>query len=307
MRQLLTTLCLSSLMGLFLAAPTAVQAQTSPDPVGLATVAVGHGKARLTVTAGPSGAPSGFTVRWMTWSQFQSCGEVWPESPIAGEGSATFDGVATLNTWGAAERTFRLGAEQSLDIEIGDLFDESGVTGTVASELSGGQGYVFCAFANGASGMSHSQLSVTLEGTTTMQGQNCTYSWGYWKNHPDIWPVSGLTLGTVTYTAAQLLQILNQNAGGNGLISLAHQLIAAKLSIASGGDGSAVASTIAAADALIDGLVIPPIGSGSLPPGQTGTLTQTLDDYAQGVIGPGHCPSVRTRQATWGLIKDLYH
>lgn len=32
---------------------------------------------------------------------------------------------------------------------------------------------------------------------------------GYWKNHPEAWPVSSLKLGTVSYTKTQLLQILN--------------------------------------------------------------------------------------------------
>jgi hypothetical protein len=37
-------------------------------------------------------------------------------------------------------------------------------------------------------------------------------------------------------------------------------LIAAKLNITSGADGSAVAATISAADALIGGLIVPSVG-----------------------------------------------
>src|SRR3989344_377587 len=61
--------------------------------------------------------------------------------------------------------------------------------------------------------------------------QNCTLTQGYWKNHPDSWPVSSLILGTTVYTKAQLLTIFGQPVAGNGLVSLAHQLIAAKLNI----------------------------------------------------------------------------
>ena len=69
---------------------------------------------------------------------------------------------------------------------------------------------------------------------------NCTYTLGYWKNHPEAWPVTSLTLGTVSYNQAELLSILNQSAGGNGLVTLAHQLITTLLNQAQGADVSAV-------------------------------------------------------------------
>jgi hypothetical protein len=50
----------------------------------------------------------------------------------------------------------------------------------------------------------------TLDNVTTTQGQNCTFTQGYWKTHPTAWPVLSLTLGTVSYTQAQLLAILGQ-------------------------------------------------------------------------------------------------
>jgi hypothetical protein len=120
----------------------------------------------------------------------------------------------------------------------------------------------------------------------------CTFTQGYWKNHPNNWPVSSLTLGTVTYTKAQLISILKTPVGGNGLISLSYQLIAAKLNQASGASVPPdVASAIAAADALIGGLVVPPVGSGFLSPAATDSLTTTLDTYNNGLAagGPPHC------------------
>jgi len=296
----------SGVLALALSAPVAVLAQTSPDAPDLALVSAGHGKVRLTVTAGLSGAPAGFTVMWMTASDFARNGGVWPASPNAGGGEAQFTGVATLHTWGAAERSFQLGPNEALDTEIGDLIDETGVSGSTADELADGVEYVFCAYANGGAQAPHSALSVTLGEATTIQGENCTYSQGYWKEHPDVWPVTSLVLGSVNYTQAQLLQILGEPALGNGLVSLAKQLIGAKLNFAYGADPSAAAAAVASADALIDGLVVPPVGGGSLPPGQTSTLTQTLGDYNNGLIGPGHCPSVPATPTTWGRVKDLY-
>jgi hypothetical protein len=83
---------------------------------------------------------------------------------------------------------------------------------------------------------------------TKTSGQNCTYTIGYWKNHQAAWPVASLTIGGITYTQAQLLNILNTPPGGDATYILAHQLIAAKLNVAQGANGSAVASTIATSD-----------------------------------------------------------
>lgn len=108
----------------------------------------------------------------------------------------------------------------------------------------------------------------------------CTYGQGYWKTHGpkscrkgnnmNTWPVDSLTLGTVTYDAAQLCAILNRSPGGkggtNGLVSLAHQLIAVKLNLANGANGSSISNLISQADQAIGSLVIPPVGTGYLPP-----------------------------------------
>jgi hypothetical protein len=118
---------------------------------------------------------------------------------------------------------------------------------------------------------------------------SCTLTQGYWKNHADAWPVASLTLGTTSYSSDQLLDILNQPTGGNGLVSLAHQLIAAKLNVANGAAPDDVAAAIAAADALIGGLVVPPVGTDSLHPSVTSALNTTLTNYNEGIIGPGHC------------------
>jgi hypothetical protein len=121
----------------------------------------------------------------------------------------------------------------------------------------------------------------------------CVLGQGYWKNHASAWPVSSLTLGTVTYTKAQLLSILNQPVKGNGLVSLAHQLIAARLNLASGAQATpAMLQAITDANALIGGLVIPPVGSGFLHPSSTGALNTTLDNYNEGLApgGPPSCP-----------------
>ncbi len=72
---------------------------------------------------------------------------------------------------------------------------------------------------------------------------NCTYTGqGYWKNHPDDWPVTSLTLGGQIYSQAQMLDIFNTPPRGDATYILAHQLIPAKLNVAQGADNAAVSS-----------------------------------------------------------------
>jgi len=57
---------------------------------------------------------------------------------------------------------------------------------------------------------------------------------------------------------------------------------------------------------MIGTLVIPPVGSDSLPPDQTSDLTQTLDDFNSGVTGPGKCGPTAVEPTTWSHLKASY-
>jgi N-acetylneuraminic acid mutarotase len=125
--------------------------------------------------------------------------------------------------------------------------------------------------------------------TPTATPVGCVFGQGYWKNHPDQWPVTELQLGNVTYDQQQLLDILHEPVRGNGLLILAHQEIAAKLNIANGADGSCIQQTLADADALIGDLVVPPVGDGYLAPRDASPLADTLDQYNEGFLCAPSC------------------
>jgi hypothetical protein len=121
----------------------------------------------------------------------------------------------------------------------------------------------------------------------------CTLTQGFWKNHPDAWPVTELTIAGVTYGQAELLALFDRPPRGDASLILAHQLFAALLN---GGTGDPViAATIDAAMAWMaanaddDGLL--PFGvRGGTPAHTTATrLATLLAAYDEGVIGPGHC------------------
>jgi hypothetical protein len=280
--------------------------KTALDKVTLSCLSSTGASITLNVCAGGSGAPAGFSVQWMTKADFELYG--WPV------GAASDDQISTAPSFCKASLSgvpgcsnYNLGANACTSIKIGDnLFDECGASSSCANvPLQCGKEYVFRAFAHNdpKTGLGKSPFSANQEcSTLPCSGGGdggCTYTQGYWKTHgpiptgnnTNVWPVTSLTLGTVSYTDGDLLSILNtSSASGNGLVSLAHQLIAAKLNIANGADASSIQLSIDAADAMIGSLVIPPVGSGSLSAASTSSLVASLTAFNEGATGPGHCP-----------------
>jgi hypothetical protein len=82
---------------------------------------------------------------------------------------------------------------------------------------------------------------------------------------------------------------MHQPVRGNGLVSLAHHLITAKLNVANGADPSCIQQTTADADALIGDLVVPPVGDGYLAPRDVNALKDTLEDYNEGHLCAPSC------------------
>jgi hypothetical protein len=70
---------------------------------------------------------------------------------------------------------------------------------------------------------------------------------GYWKNHPEAWPVAGITVGGVFYTQDQAIAWLD-NVGKDKTTTMFSSLVSAMLNVKTGNDDSCVASTIVAAD-----------------------------------------------------------
>ena len=250
----------------------------------------------IQVCAGATGLPAGFTLQWLKAADYAANGNHWLSDTDPLACSAGFSGEANLSR-------YNLAPGECVTVNVGDFLFDNGASTNCPAALDCGTQYVFRAFGHATSTMSRSAFTPVVTCATLDCGHanSCTLTQGYWKTHgivptgnneyvwPDAVKASGLELGSVAYTAAELLSILNTPAQGNGLVALAHQLIAAKLNVAAGADPTSIAADIANADALIGSLVVPPVGSGFLAPSLTSGLVTVLANYNEGATGPGHC------------------
>jgi hypothetical protein len=289
-----------------LQSPAKAQPKASLEPLTLSCTAVSGAAIDVTICAGESGASAGFSIQWETLADYNLYG--WSSENAPSYRCASLSGVP-----GCASK-YSLAANACVTVNIGtNLFDDCGASATCGpTELVCGTAYIFRAFAhNIPGGFKASDKSGTTQCTTFDCGsEGCTYTQGFWKTHgpegcatgnnTNHWfdkitdpanpaQITSLTIGTVSYTDLQVCSILNTPASGNGLLILAHQLIAAKLNIANGSSPVSIQSSIDAADALIGGLQIPPVGSGYLSPSATSALATALTNYNEGATGPGHC------------------
>ena len=296
--------------------PAAFAAPVELDPPDATAISNASSIVDLSVTAGLSGAPNGFTVEWMTRTLFDQLGG-WPADPADPNIlSATFLGTPTLNTVDGT-RTFLLNPGQLAIVQLGDIFDETGILSDDRNELRSGTEYLFRVKANGDPGLTGgngsllpaSPYSPTQSATTKPHDDqaDCVHTQGYWKNHPDKWPVNSLKIGNIIYTKTQLLAIFNEPAAGNGLISMTHQLIAAKLNVLSGAVVTAViTSAIATADAMIGNKIVPPIGTGFIAPGTTSNLNDVLESFNSDEKNHACQIVTPTHPHSWGELKAMY-
>ncbi|KAJ3053091.1 hypothetical protein HK102_011782, partial [Quaeritorhiza haematococci] len=200
----------------------------------------------LNVCAGPSGAPAGFSVQWMTKDAYVANGEMWYLSDDPRLCKASFSGVANA---GYQWRLPGSGEGQCVEIPIGGLQDLAdtpslGVSTNCGGALECNTAYVFRAFAhNVPQGLNKGPFSDTVTCTTApCEGEACCMlSHGYYKHQCDIgvsYPDLILPCGTL-HVCAELGNLYNGPGVENARGRLGHQIIAVSLSLAAcnGGTG----------------------------------------------------------------------
>ncbi len=138
--------------------------------------------------------------------------------------------------------------------------------------------------------------SVNVEVPCSM---GCTLTPGYWKTHSDYgpapydeaWALLSDGADTIFFSSGQsYYAVLWTPVSGNVYYILAHAWIAAKLNLLNGADGSAIATTLTNAEAVLASYTPASLakvkGAARI---QITSLAQLLDDYNNGLTGPGHC------------------
>jgi hypothetical protein len=112
---------------------------------------------------------------------------------------------------------------------------------------------------------------------------------GYWKNHPNAWPVTSITVGGRTYTKAQAIALMKTPIKGDKSLNMFQQFVSAALNIAIGNDSSCIEDVFLAADAW---LAAHPAGSNvkanSSAWKQGSPLHTNLDEYNNGRLCAPH-------------------
>ena len=194
-------------------------------------------------------------------------------------------GMARYDTNGNLDPTFGIGGKVTTDFSASDYAEGVAIQSDCKIVVAGLSWHVD----NGDSDFALARY----DSGGCLVALSCPKSQGHWKNNPSIWPVDSFTLGSQSYTKAELLAILNTSTQTDASLILARQLIAAKLNIANGSDPGPVNSTIAHADGLLTGF------GGKLPYkvkpssviGQAMTADgSVLSNYNNALLTPGCNP-----------------
>lgn len=110
---------------------------------------------------------------------------------------------------------------------------------------------------------------------------------GYWKNHPEAWPVDSISICGTDWTIAQAIEWMNTPVKGDKTITMFAALVSAKLNVLIGNDDSCIADTIDSADAWM--CEYGPVGSGVRArsdawQNEGEDLYSMLDDYNNGLL-----------------------
>jgi hypothetical protein len=181
---------------------------------------------------------------------------------------------------------------------IGEGKDDEPYTWTVTYTLTPDQGSTVCdkvEFKNTAT-LTESDTKQTRTASAGVSwgcaiiSNGCTYTQGYWKNHPGMWPV-GSSPETPFFRSNQTwLQVLKTPPkGGNAYYILAHQYIAAQLNILNGASSTDEVNTaITWAEGFFN-TYTPTSALEKTIRNQATSYANLLDRYNNGDIGPGHC------------------
>jgi len=171
----------------------------------------------------------------------------------------------TVGTQYTIDYTFTLtcnGTTTTVPGSISFIANATSVTKTVTAGWPSGSLVTDCTVTGTATlTISGSTKTIVINGSPSAEltcgGAGCPGTIGFWKNQtkhpfPDSVQQSGLTIAGVTYSATDLLAILNKKGGGNAVAILGKQLVGALVNLAAGAKHDAAAdAAITTAETLL--------------------------------------------------------
>lgn len=112
---------------------------------------------------------------------------------------------------------------------------------------------------------------------------------GYWKNHPEAWPVDEITIGSILHPKADAIEFIKHPTKRDKTFTMFQALVAAKLNVLMDAESSCIDETIDAADAWMEVHPVDSGVSGSSDAWIEGEpLSLLLDDYNNGRLCAPH-------------------
>lgn len=125
-----------------------------------------------------------------------------------------------------------------------------------------------------------SLILVGIPSAAVADDDSCCKTPGYYKNHPDKWPVTEITIGGVTYSKTTAIDWIKSSVQGDKRITMFKALVAAKLNVLSDCDPcDIIAGTIDAADGWFASYGLAPVPASSDAWQEGECLYVTLDIY----------------------------
>jgi hypothetical protein len=113
---------------------------------------------------------------------------------------------------------------------------------------------------------------------------------GYWKNHPEAWPVSTITVGNVTYSKEEAIAMLGIPVAKDKTYTMFASLVSAMLNVQIGNDSSCVNEAITDANAWMT--TYGPVGKGVAASSYAWKVGEPLhrqmDNYNNGMLCAPH-------------------
>jgi hypothetical protein len=110
---------------------------------------------------------------------------------------------------------------------------------------------------------------------------------GYWKNHPEAWPVEVITIGGIAYTKEQAIAMMGL-PDGDKRNTLFRALVCATLNVMIGNDSSCIADTIAAGNDWWAAFYAKPVKASSTAWKAGEPIYLMLDAYNNGLLCAPH-------------------